>query len=73
MASCRVSGRAFHYVTLPADAVCALAKMVTETDAFIAEARDSSAVRELLRKGYRWIRTDAGWPVLEKQIIGGLS
>jgi PfaD family protein len=35
------------------------------------EAGTSDAVRELLAKGYRWVRTDGDWAVFEKEITGG--
>jgi hypothetical protein len=37
-------------------------------DAYVAEDAETIAVRNLPAKGYRWIRTDGGWAVLEKEI-----
>jgi methionine aminopeptidase len=47
------------------------AHITTEPDAYVAEDATIRAVRELLAKGYRWVRTDGDWAVFEKEITGG--
>jgi hypothetical protein len=61
--------RRFHYATVPAEYVLLAARVNVEADAYVAEDATTIAVRELLEKGYRWIRTDGGWAVFEKEII----
>jgi hypothetical protein len=61
--------RLFHYATVPAEYVLLCARVNAEPDAYVAEDATTIAVRELLAKAYRWIRTDRGWAVFEKEII----
>jgi hypothetical protein len=61
--------RRFHYATVPAEYVLLASQVGSWPDAYVAEDATTIAVRELLAKGYRWIRTDAGWAVFEKEII----
>lgn len=58
----------YHYATVPADAVIGAARLCTEPDSFIADDGESKAIRELLANGYRWVRTDCGFAVFEKQV-----
>ncbi len=63
--------RRFHYATVPMEDVAWEAHITTEPDAYVAEDATKIAVRELLAKGYRWVRTDGDWAVFEKEIPGG--
>jgi hypothetical protein len=63
--------RRFHYATVPLEDVAWAAHITTEPDAYVADDAATQAVRELLAKGYRWVRTDRDWAVFEKEIIGG--
>ena len=38
-------------------------------DAYFADEFHTKAVRDLLAKGYRWIRTEGEWAVFEKEIF----
>ena len=58
----------FHYVTVPMEQVFDAARLCTEPDSYIAEDRESKEIRDLLFKGYRWVRTDCGFAVFEKEI-----
>ncbi len=61
--------RRFHYATVPAEYVLLAARFDAGPDAYVAEDAATIAVRDLLVKGYRWVRTDGGWAVFEKEII----
>lgn len=58
----------YHYATLPALEVCESAQVLTNPDSYIADDSISKAARDLLQKGYRWIRTDGGWAIFEKEV-----
>ena len=60
--------RRFHYATVSAEAVLLAGRIDVRPDAYVAEDAETIAVRNLLAKGYRWIRTDGGWAVFEKEI-----
>lgn len=50
--------RRYHYATLPAEDVCHSARVCTDPDSYIADDPISKAARDLLKQGYRWIRSD---------------
>jgi hypothetical protein len=56
----------YHYFTVPASDVIGCARLCVEPDSYISDDPTSQALRELLRKGYRWIRTDGEYAVFEK-------
>jgi len=60
--------RRFHYATVSAESVLLAGRIDVRPDAYVAEDAETIAVRNLLAKGYRWIRTDGGWAVFEKEI-----
>ena len=61
--------RRFHYATLPAECVLLGARVDMGEGAYFADEFHTKAVRDLLAKGYRWIRTDGEWAVFEKEIF----
>jgi hypothetical protein len=61
--------RRFHYATVPAEYVLLASRIDTGPDAYVADDAATIAVRDLLAKGYRWVRTDGEWAVFEKEII----
>jgi hypothetical protein len=58
----------YHYVTVPATDVYGAATLCTEPDSFIADDEGVRAVRDLLHKGYRWVRSEQGLAIFEKKI-----
>lgn len=60
--------RGYDYATVPENAAIAATRVLTDQDAFISSEPEVEAVRNLLARGYRWIRTDSGWAVFEKII-----
>lgn len=58
----------YHYVTVRAEALASLSQIISEPDAYVADCDLAKEVRGMLQKGYRWIRTDGGWAVFEKQV-----
>ena len=62
--------RRFHYATVPAEYLMLGARVdFGEGEAYVADDFQTRAVRKLLEKGYRWIRTDGEWAVFEKEIF----
>jgi hypothetical protein len=57
----------YHYVSIPAMDVIECARMPIEADSYIADEATGKAVQEILQKGYRWIRTDEGFAIFEKE------
>jgi len=58
----------YHYATVKAETVFALAMVPRPKDSYISKDSDSEALKELLAKGYRWVRTDGEIAVFEKEI-----
>lgn len=58
----------YHYATVRADAVAAMARVPAPEDSFLSLDAEVAAVRDLLAKGYRWIRTDGEWAVFERAV-----
>jgi len=58
----------YHYATLPQESVIAAARVCTAPDAYITEEPDITAARDLLAKGYRWVRSEEGFAIFEKRI-----
>jgi hypothetical protein len=58
----------YHYVTVPVETVIDLARLCTEPDSYIAEDEETRQVLAILRKGYRWIRSEDGLAIFEKGI-----
>jgi hypothetical protein len=48
----------FHYVTVPAHHVADAALLCIEPDSYVAREEVGEKIKELLFRGYRWIRTD---------------
>jgi hypothetical protein len=58
----------YRYVTVHADTLCEMMQLVHEKDAFISSSAECEKILELFDQGYRWVRTDLGWAVLEREI-----
>jgi len=64
-----VSGISFDYRLVPAHVMQAfLAPTEPNPDAYMAEDQATVVVRGLLAEGFRWVRTEDGMAVLERQI-----
>ena len=59
--------RKFEYATVNADAVRAVTARPTQPDAYVSQDRDTECVRELLSRGFRWVRTEGDLAVFEKE------
>ena len=59
--------RKFEYATVSADAVRAVTARPTQPDAYVSQDRDTEAVRDLLSRGFRWVRTEGELAVFEKE------
>ena len=57
----------YHYVTIPAMDVIEAGRLTIEPDSYIADEATGRAIQEILQKGYRWIRTDEGFAIFEKE------
>lgn len=62
-----MNGTNFDYRLVPLHAMQAFIA-ITEADAFIAEDQTTGVVRGLLAQGFRWVRSEDGFAVLERQI-----
>jgi hypothetical protein len=62
----------YHYATIPAHHVIDGARLLTQPDAYLAEEPAFAVIRDLLLKGYRWIRTDTvageSYAIFEKAV-----
>lgn len=56
----------YHYVTVPVDTVIGAARLLTEPDAYIASDPETDGIKELLKNGYRWIRSEDGFAIFER-------
>lgn len=62
----------YHYATMLVEDIVPLLQMPVPEGAYLSEDHTTSTLRNLLRKGYRWIRTDGPYAVFEKLICEGL-
>ena len=60
--------RRFEYACVNADAVRAVTARPLPPDAYVSDDLDTEAVRDLLAKGYRWVRTEGELAVFEKEV-----
>ena len=60
--------RKFEYACVNADAVRAVTARPMPPDAYVSDEADTRAVRDLLAKGFRWVRTEGDVAVFEKEV-----
>ena len=60
--------RGYEYACVSVEAVRALTAEPKYPDAYVSDDADASAVRELLERGFRWVRTEAELAVFEKEV-----
>ena len=60
--------RKFEYATVSAEAVRAVTARPMPPDAYVSQDRDTEAVRDLLARGFRWVRTEGDLAVFEKEV-----
>ena len=60
--------RGYEYACVNAEAVRALTMEPKYADAYVSEDSDTATVRELLERGFRWIRTEGEVAVFEKEM-----
>ena len=59
--------RGYEYACVSVEAVRALTAEPKYPDAYVSDDADASAVRELLERGFRWVRTEGSWRCLRKR------
>ncbi|MBE2180152.1 MAG: hypothetical protein IAE97_06740 [Chthoniobacterales bacterium] len=60
--------RRFDYATVSAEALRAVTARPMPPDSYVSQDRDTEAVRDLLAKGYRWVRTEGELAIFEKEV-----
>ena len=60
--------RGYEYACVSVEAVRALTAQPKYPDAYVSEDADTAAVRDLLKHGFRWIRTEWELAVFEKEV-----
>lgn len=60
--------RRFDYATVNAEAVRAVTARPMPDAGYVSQDRDTEAVRDLLAKGYRWVRTEGELAIFEKEV-----
>lgn len=58
----------FHYATMPLSVVEPMMRVPQPPNAYLSQDAESTALKELLKKGYRWVRTDGDICVFEKAV-----
>lgn len=58
----------YHYATVKFSDLAPICKVPSPKDSYISEDETVKAVSDLLKKGYRWIRTDGEYAVFEKEM-----
>ena len=59
--------RGYEYACVSVEAVRALTAEPKYPDAYVRDDADASTVRELLERGFRWVRTEGELAVFEKE------
>jgi hypothetical protein len=60
--------RGYEYACVSVQAVRALTAEPKYPDAYVSEDADTAVVRDLLERGFRWIRTEEELAVFEKEV-----
>ncbi len=60
--------KTYHYATMPLGAVAEMGRVPAPEDGYLSEDENVRAIRDLLAKGYRWVRSDGEWAVFERII-----
>lgn len=60
----------YHYATMHASSLFDITHVPMPKDSFLTEDAEVKALRDLLMKGYRWIRTDGETAIFEKELTG---
>ena len=60
--------RGYEYACVNANAVRALTTEPKFPDAYVSEDADKATVCELLKRGFRWIRTEGDMAIFEKEV-----
>jgi hypothetical protein len=58
----------YQYACVSVEAVRALTAEPKYPDAYVSEDADTAVVRELLKCGFRWVRTEAELAIFEKEV-----
>ena len=60
--------RGYEYACVSVEAVRALTAEPKYPDAYVSEDADTAVVRELLKCGFRWVRTEGELAIFEKEV-----
>jgi hypothetical protein len=60
--------RGYEYACVSVEAVRALTAEPKYPDAYVSQDVDTAAIRALLERGFRWIRTEGELAVFEKEV-----
>ena len=60
--------RGYEYACVSVEAVRALTAEPQYPDAYVSEDADTAVVRELLKCGFRWVRTEGELAIFEKEV-----
>ena len=63
----RLARRGYEYACVSVEAVRALTAEPKYADAYVSEDADTAVVRELLERGFRWVRTEGELAIFEKE------
>ncbi len=61
----------YHYITIPFDDIEPILRGIdpeAKPDAYVADDAPARILRDLLAKGYRWVRTDGDFAIFEQAI-----
>ncbi len=60
--------RGYEYACVSVEAVRSLTAERKYPDAYVSDDADTAAVRELLERGFRWVRTEGELAIFEKEV-----
>jgi hypothetical protein len=60
--------RGYEHACVSVEAVRALTAVPKYPDAYVSEDTDTAAVRELLERGFLWVRTEGELAIFEKEV-----
>ncbi len=58
----------YEYKIIPVAIMREVATVIIEDGAFVAKSKERETVESLLAEGFRWVRTEDGEAILEREI-----
>ncbi len=59
----------YEYATMPLGEVLPITSAVKHQDSYLSEDSPLQCYRELLRKGFRWVRSEEGQAIFERRKV----